>query len=160
MVSWNRDLSHDELIKVSNYLLDGSTEPETSFQITVKTNTVSVPALTADKPTFFSWSLSVTGLVEKKCTDFSSTCKTTSYFHNSDTCKDNDLQVLVPRSKDHFISLKARFGASYFNHGVTGIYCPKAGSYTSVKFNSDVSKWDVSSVTNMGVSYQSSQYLL
>ena len=137
MVSWNRDLSHDELIKVSNYLLDGSTEPETSFQITVKTNTVSVPALTADKPTFFSWSLSVTGLVEKKCTDFSSTCKTTSYFHNSDTCKDNDLQVLVPRSKDHFISLKARFGASYFNHGVTGIYCPKAGSYTSVKFNSD-----------------------
>ena len=32
--------------------------------------------------------------------------------------------------------------------------------YGAAKFNGDVSKWDVSSVTDMSVSYQSLQYLI
>ena len=34
------------------------------------------------------------------------------------------------------------------------------GDVSESEFNGDVSNWDVSSVTDMGVSYQSSQYLL
>ena len=34
------------------------------------------------------------------------------------------------------------------------------GLFKNTGINADLSSWDVSSVTNMGVSYQSSQYLL
>jgi len=65
-----------------------------------------------------------------------SSCKNCGSFKDADTCKDYGLQVLVPRSRAHWVSLKERFGDDYFNKAMTGVYAPIKGDYRYVAMNS------------------------
>ena len=65
-----------------------------------------------------------------------SSCKNCGSFKDADTCKDYGLQVLVPRSRTHWVSLKERFGDDYFNKAMTGVYAPIKGDYRYVAMNS------------------------
>ena len=137
IVSWNRDLTHEELLKVSSYLIDGSTAPKESLQIVATTNTNTATTNAGNTPTHFSWRLTPTNFKETKCTDFTSSCKSTNTAFTSDTCNDNGLQVLIPRSKAHLVSLIDRFGSSYFQSALLGVYKPRSVEpYTFAAFNS------------------------
>jgi hypothetical protein len=65
-----------------------------------------------------------------------SSCKNCGSFKDADTCKDYGLQVLVPRSRAHWVSLKERFGDDYFKVAMTGVYAPIKGDYRYVAMNS------------------------
>ena len=69
IVSWNRDLTHEELLKVSSYLIDGSTAPKESLQIKVTTDTNTAPTNAGNTPTYFSWKLAPVNLKEMPCSD-------------------------------------------------------------------------------------------
>ena len=46
------------------------------------------------------------------------------------------MQMVIPRSREHWVSLKQKFGTTYFST-VPGIYKPSdGGNYTSVAMNS------------------------
>ena len=138
IVSWDRDLLHDELIKVSNFLMDGTMGPVETLQLTVTTSSGSAPTDAASTPTYFSWSLSVDGYSETKCTNLASSCISTGNFATADTCTANGLQILIPRSKSHWMSLIERFGWEYFTSALTGIYLPGPGaSFAHVAMNSE-----------------------
>ena len=66
IVSWDYDLNHDELIKVSNFLMYGTDAYEESLEFSVQmSSTAQANAL--DQPTYFSWSLTPTTYVETTC---------------------------------------------------------------------------------------------
>ena len=95
IVSWNRDLNHDELLKVSSFMIDGTMGPKESLQIVATTNAIQSPSNADNTPTYFTYELIARDFIEKKCTDFSSSCKQTNKHDDSDTCKDNNLQVII-----------------------------------------------------------------
>ena len=107
------------------------------MQIVVTTNTNTAPTNAGDTPTYFSWKLIPTNFQEKKCTDFQTTCINTNNAFAHDTCAANGLQVLIPRSKSHWVSLIDRFGTDPFKQVMAGVYKPRNGeSYTFVAMNS------------------------
>jgi len=52
------------------------------------------------------------------------------------------------------------FNSNVSNWDVSSVTNIGGMFYGATKFNGDISNWNVSSVIDMGVSYQSSQYLL
>ena len=139
IVSWNRDLTHEELLKVSSYLIDGSTAPKESLQIKVATNTNTAPTNAGNTPTYFSWKLAPANLKEMPCSDFAVSCLSTSNMAAEDTCSKNGLQIVIPRSRKHFDTMINRFGKDPFRQAMASIYKPRSGeSYTFVAMNSGV----------------------
>ena len=86
------------------------------------------------------------GITSIKCDDLpgvsENNCKRTYRSTDDNTCKDFGMDMIIPRSKNHWEKLVNRYGSSYFST-IPGISKPAGGgSYTNKAMNSDTPNID------------------